>query len=176
MTSSDVNFFRVTDPLCGEFTGHRWIPRTKAIDAELWCFLWSEPWRNIREAGDLRRHRAHFDVIVMIWTIVGLLLIVGDVLTGKQTVFTEYEFENFVRIMPGNYYGNIYTGQDGFHFETRPCNNKSVTGLIYEIVMSVEFVYSRTCISRNPLKYIWAKVYNRCTPFTAKCAKWIECW
>ena len=20
---------------------HRWIPRTKAIDAELWCFLWS---------------------------------------------------------------------------------------------------------------------------------------
>ena len=21
----------------------RWIPRTKAIDAELWCFLWSEP-------------------------------------------------------------------------------------------------------------------------------------
>ena len=27
-------------PLCGEFTGHRWVPRTKASDAELWCFLW----------------------------------------------------------------------------------------------------------------------------------------
>ena len=27
--------------LCGEFTGHRWIPHTKASDAELWCFLWS---------------------------------------------------------------------------------------------------------------------------------------
>ena len=25
----------------GKFTGHRWIPRTKASDAELWCFLWS---------------------------------------------------------------------------------------------------------------------------------------
>ena len=24
-----------------EFTGHRWIPRTKASDGELWCFLWS---------------------------------------------------------------------------------------------------------------------------------------
>ena len=24
---------------CGEFTGHRWIPRTKASDAELWCFF-----------------------------------------------------------------------------------------------------------------------------------------
>ena len=32
---------RVTGHLCGEFTGHRWIPHTKAIDAELWCFLWS---------------------------------------------------------------------------------------------------------------------------------------
>ena len=39
MTSSNGNFFRVTGPLCGEFTGHRWIPRTKASDAELWCFF-----------------------------------------------------------------------------------------------------------------------------------------
>ena len=35
MTSSNGDIFRVTGPLCGEFTGHRWIPRTKAIDAEL---------------------------------------------------------------------------------------------------------------------------------------------
>ena len=28
-------------PLCGEFTGHRWIPLTNPSDAELWCFLWS---------------------------------------------------------------------------------------------------------------------------------------
>ena len=41
MTSSNVNIFRVTGHLCREFTGHRWIPRTKASDAELWCFLWS---------------------------------------------------------------------------------------------------------------------------------------
>ena len=43
MTSSNGNTFRATGPLCGEFTGHRWIPRTKASDAELWCFLWSAP-------------------------------------------------------------------------------------------------------------------------------------
>ena len=43
MTSSNGNTFRVTGHLCGEFTGHRWIPRTKASDAELWCFLWSAP-------------------------------------------------------------------------------------------------------------------------------------
>ena len=43
MTSSNGNIFRITGPLCGEFTGHRWIPLTKASDAELWYFLWSAP-------------------------------------------------------------------------------------------------------------------------------------
>ena len=41
VTSSDGSIFRVTGHLSGEFTGPRWIPRTKASDAELWCFLWS---------------------------------------------------------------------------------------------------------------------------------------
>ena len=69
MTSSNGSIFCVTGPLCGEFIGHRWIPRKKTSDAPLWCFLWSAPWINIwvnnRKAGDLRRHRAHNDVIVM---------------------------------------------------------------------------------------------------------------
>ena len=43
MTSSNGNIFRVTGHLCGKFTGHRLIPRTKASDAEIWCFLWSAP-------------------------------------------------------------------------------------------------------------------------------------
>ena len=34
MTPSDGNIFRGTGPLCGEFTGHRWIPLTKASDSE----------------------------------------------------------------------------------------------------------------------------------------------
>ena len=62
--------FRVTGHLCGEFTGPRWIPLTKASDTKLWCFLWSTPWINSwvnnHEAGDLRRQRPHYDVIVMI--------------------------------------------------------------------------------------------------------------
>ena len=69
MTSSNGNIFRVTGHLCGEFTGPRWIPRTKASDAELWCFLlicaWINGWVNNREAGDLRRHHTHYDVTVM---------------------------------------------------------------------------------------------------------------
>ena len=56
--------------LCAENSkGHRWVPLTKASDAELWCFLWSAPWINrwvnSREAGDFRRHLACCDVIVM---------------------------------------------------------------------------------------------------------------
>ena len=120
MTSSNGNVFNLTVHLYGEFTGHRWIPRPKASDAELWCFLWSATeltieavhwdaltihttghptrarnagivwcafkiswWRykmetfsvllalskgdspNKQEAGDLRRHRAHYGVTVM---------------------------------------------------------------------------------------------------------------
>ena len=41
MTSSNGNIFHVTGPSCGEFTSDRWIPLTKADDAELWWFLWS---------------------------------------------------------------------------------------------------------------------------------------
>ena len=35
MTSSNGTIFRVTGPLCREFTSHLWIPLTKASDAEL---------------------------------------------------------------------------------------------------------------------------------------------
>ena len=69
MTSSNGNIFRVTGHLCGEFTGHRWIPRTKASDAELWWFFicaWINCWVNNAQAGDLRRHRAHYDVTLML--------------------------------------------------------------------------------------------------------------
>ena len=41
MTSSNGKIFRVTGHLCGEFTGFRWIPYTKASGTEIWCFLWS---------------------------------------------------------------------------------------------------------------------------------------
>ena len=43
MTSWNGNIFHVIGNLRGEFNGHRWIPHTKASDAELWRFLWSSP-------------------------------------------------------------------------------------------------------------------------------------
>ena len=40
---------------------------TKASDAELWFFIyaWTNGWEINRDAGDLGRHRAHYDVTVM---------------------------------------------------------------------------------------------------------------
>ena len=52
-------------PRYWSFVRGMWIPLPKASDAKLWCFLWSSPWVNNREGGDLRRHRAHYGVIVM---------------------------------------------------------------------------------------------------------------
>ena len=52
MTSSNVNIFRVTGHLCGEFNIF--------VDLRL-----NNGLVNIREAGDLRRYRAHYDVSVI---------------------------------------------------------------------------------------------------------------
>ena len=43
ITSSNVNILRAADRSGGQFNGHQWIPRTKASDAELWCFIWFVP-------------------------------------------------------------------------------------------------------------------------------------
>ena len=71
MTSSNGNIFRDTDPLCGKLICHRWIPRTQASDAELWCFLWSTPF-----TGEFPAQTASnvemlplYDVIMRVWLI-----------------------------------------------------------------------------------------------------------
>ena len=49
MTSSNGNIFRVTGPLCGEFTSYRRIPLTKASDMQLCCILWSAPEQRVEQ-------------------------------------------------------------------------------------------------------------------------------
>ena len=69
MTSSNGNIFRVTGPLCGEFTGPGEFtaqrPVTRGFDVSFIC-AWINNWVNNRGAGDLRRHRGHYDVHVML--------------------------------------------------------------------------------------------------------------
>ena len=59
----------MTVPLCGEVTGDRWILLTKASDAELLIIFLicagAKGLVNNRDAGDLRRHRAHYNVTVL---------------------------------------------------------------------------------------------------------------
>ena len=68
MTSSNGNLFRLTGPLWGKppVTGgfpHKGQYRG-ALVFSLFC-AWTNSWANNREAGDLRRHRAHHDVTVI---------------------------------------------------------------------------------------------------------------
>ena len=68
MTSSNGNIFRVTGPLCGEFTGPGEFPTqrpvTRSFDVFFIC-AWINDWVKNREAGDFRRHRGNYDVNVM---------------------------------------------------------------------------------------------------------------
>ena len=71
MTSSNENFFRVAGPLCGEF---HWSPVNSphnnqwhgALMFSLIC-AWTNGWVNNCDAGDLRRLRSHYDVTVMVY-------------------------------------------------------------------------------------------------------------
>ena len=70
-TSSNGNMFRGTGHLCGEFTGPRWIPHTKASDAKLSCFLWSTLNKRLSKQSlgwwFETLNRAHYDVTVMLF-------------------------------------------------------------------------------------------------------------
>ena len=68
MTSSNGNIFRVTGPLCGEFTGPGEFPAQRPMMQSVDVFFdlcLNNDWVNNLEAGDLRCHRAHYDIIVM---------------------------------------------------------------------------------------------------------------
>ena len=65
MTSPNGTIFRVTGYFCGElpeFPIQR--PVTRSLMFSLIC-SWINDWANNRKAGDLGRHHAHYDVVVM---------------------------------------------------------------------------------------------------------------
>ena len=68
MTSSNGNIFRVTGHLCGEFTGPGELPAQRPVTRSFDVFFDLRPnkWVSKQWGGWwLRRHRAHYDVIVM---------------------------------------------------------------------------------------------------------------
>ena len=68
MMSSNENIFRVTGHLCGEFTVPGEFPTQRSVTRSFDVFFdlrLNKRCVNNREAGDLRRYRAHYDVTVM---------------------------------------------------------------------------------------------------------------
>ena len=55
-------FFALLGPLWGESSPHKGQWHGALV---LFTCAWTNGWANNREAGDLRRHRAHYDVTVM---------------------------------------------------------------------------------------------------------------
>ena len=83
MTSSNGNIFRVTGPLSPAKSPHK-VQWRKALMFSFIC-AWINGWVSNREAGDLIRHRAYYDVIVM-----------SDFCRVFQVSFTEV---NMVRLL-----------------------------------------------------------------------------
>ena len=82
MTSSNGNIFCVTGPLRGEFIGPGEFPAQRPVTRSFDVFFdWRlniYGWVNNREAGVLRRHRPHYNVIVITCDVVDLHSILGE--------------------------------------------------------------------------------------------------
>ena len=66
--SALLAFSAGNSPVTGEFPAQR--PVTRSFEFSLIC-AWIDNWANNGDAGDLRRHRANYDVIVMLCMISG---------------------------------------------------------------------------------------------------------
>ena len=58
-------------------------------------YAWTNSWANNGDAGDLRRHHAHYDVIVMLWN-------------SKQNITISTQENKFEKIGSSNGWFNIY--------------------------------------------------------------------
>ena len=148
---------------------HRWIPRTKASNAELWCFLWSAPdwihgWVNNREACDLRRHRAHYDIIVM--------------LTGHYwgTHMTNRHFVFLTTSQPGAWF-NIK--MSSYQYRTSHCGDKTIVGSFY-LHKGISYTSKMASLywisSQDPIKIHrrWSQLETHCVSLAQWCMQHIQ--
>ena len=96
MMSSNGNIFRLTGHMCGEFTGPRLMNYPHKVQ---WrgalmfslIYVWINGWVNNREASDLRRYCAHYDVTVMKWFLNNFCTLAVEIHPQgrREHVFTE---------------------------------------------------------------------------------------
>ena len=90
-TPSNGNIFRVTGPLCGEFTGDRWIPSQRSVTRSFDAFF--DPRLNKRLSKQpwgwwFEHHRTHDDVIVMYYVVGHPQIIVRSVIVISGPVYS----------------------------------------------------------------------------------------
>ena len=89
----------------GEFPTQR--PVTRSFDVSL-IYASINGWVNNREAGDLRRHRAQYDVIVMNFTNI-IMWLLGTLLS-RQTHWRRFAFhQNLLPTLQRNYRYLLYS-------------------------------------------------------------------
>ena len=102
MMSSNGDIFRITGLLCGEFNSpHKGQWRGALIFSLI--FSWINACVNNREAGDLRRHRVHHDVIVMRW--IAHMWMPGVLVNDMSTFVPVTAWSNY----PNQYWQNLIT-------------------------------------------------------------------
>ena len=77
--------FPVTDPLCGTFTCHWWIPAQRPVTRSFEVLFDLRLNKRLSKQSGCRRHRAHYDVIIMC-TANGILMAIG--LTSWDSIDT----------------------------------------------------------------------------------------
>ena len=122
MTSSNGNMFRVTgfcsgnspvtagSPVTGEFLSHR--PVTRSFD--VFFDLRLNKRLSKQDAGDLRRHRAHYDVTVM-WC---RIVIQWSVQPWDLSAFNASLMSNFQLVKRVKLGGSVHYGRNGIKFGT----------------------------------------------------------
>ena len=122
MTSSNGNMFRVTgfcagnspvtagSPVTGEFLWHR--PVTRSFD--VFFDLRLNKRLSKQDAGDLRRHRAHYDVTVM-WC---RIVIQWSGLPWDLSAFNASLLSNFELMKRVKLGGSVHYGRNGIKFGT----------------------------------------------------------
>ena len=116
MTSSNETFSALLGPLCGESTGHRRIPLTKASDAELRCSLWSAPEQTVEQTIETRVIWEAIATIItsLLWQIV---LFIYRSIQGNNTEIKKFPITDFC---DGNLSVNGFPLQKASNAESGP--------------------------------------------------------
>ena len=128
----------------------------KPSDAELWSAPWinGKHWVNNREAGDLRRHRGHYDVIVITLNKIFYEYIEKLGVTQNELDRTKRdEIRTNWKRYPGNHTG-MRDHWDDVMTSVANRNSKDISFMPFVYVLWTSAV--KACLRRECCKSIWA--------------------